>query len=63
MNTYADYQYLTDVWVYHDRIVDAIEADDSGEGKRLLIEHMQLLSVRGISMETRRPISEHVVAE
>ena len=63
LNTYADYQYLTDVWAYHRRIVDAINANDFAEGKRLLIEHMQLLSSRGISMETRRPVSSHVAAD
>ena len=63
LNTYADYQYLTDVWAYHRRIVDAIDANDSAEGKRLLIEHMQLLSSRGISMETRRPVSSHIAAD
>lgn len=52
LNTYADYAYLKTVWEYHDRIVQAIEAGDFVRGRELLITHMQLLSHRGISVET-----------
>lgn len=52
LNTYADYAYLQAVWRYHERIVEAIYRGESAEGKRLLIEHMQLLSERGVSIET-----------
>ena len=55
LNTYADYAYLQKVWDYHRRIVDAICEDEVELGKQLLIEHMQLLSNRGISIETRQP--------
>ena len=51
LNTYADYSYLQEVWRYHERIVEAICKGEVVEGRRLLIEHMQLLSARGISME------------
>lgn len=51
LNTYADYAYLQEVWRYHERIVDAICRGDSAEGKRLLVEHMQLLSARGVALE------------
>ncbi len=51
LNTYADYSYLQEVWRYHERIVEAICQGQVAEGKRLLVEHMQLLSARGISME------------
>lgn len=51
LNTYADYHYLTEVWAYHERIVDAICADDAALGKRLLIEHMRLLNFRGVALE------------
>lgn len=54
LNTYADIHYLQQVWDYHARIVDAIEAGDIALGKRLLVEHMQLLSHRGISIESRQ---------
>lgn len=51
LNTYADLPYLREVWDYHARIVAAIIAGDATLGKRLLVEHMQLLSKRGISIE------------
>ncbi|MCB0051855.1 MAG: FCD domain-containing protein, partial [Caldilinea sp.] len=51
LNTYADYSYLQEVWRYHERIVEAICQGEAAEGKRLLVEHMQLLNARGISME------------
>ena len=60
MNTYADLPYLKEVWDYHARIVDAIVDGNSALGKQLLIEHMQLLSKRGISIE--RVEAETVVA-
>ncbi|MCX6049812.1 MAG: FCD domain-containing protein [Chloroflexi bacterium] len=53
LNTYADYAYLQKVWQYHAQIVEAICAGDIVQGKLLLVEHMGLLSSRGISMETR----------
>ncbi|MEZ4866851.1 MAG: FCD domain-containing protein [Caldilineaceae bacterium] len=52
LNTYADYKYLEKVWRYHEQIVNALCSGDYAQGKQLLIEHMQLLSGRGISMET-----------
>jgi len=52
LNTYADYAYLQKVWDYHDRMVAAIVAGEHAQGKVLLIEHMKLLSSRGISMES-----------
>lgn len=55
LNTYADINYLEQVWDYHERMVEAIIGHDSAYGKQLLIEHMQLLSQRGISIESRQP--------
>ena len=52
LNTYADYAYLQKVWQYHAQIVDAICAEEYAQGKVFLVEHMRLLSSRGISMET-----------
>jgi DNA-binding FadR family transcriptional regulator len=43
LTRFADYQYWLDVWKYHERIVEAICAGDYGQGKRLLVEHFQLL--------------------
>ncbi len=51
LNTYADIAYLEQVWDYHERMVEAIVAGDAVYGKQLLVEHMQLLSQRGISIE------------
>src|SRR5262245_18021932 len=54
LNTYADIAYLEQVWDYHERMVEAIAGGDASYGKQLLIEHMQLLSQRGISIESRQ---------
>lgn len=51
LNTFADLSYLQAVWRYHEQIVETICAGAVAEGKRLLIEHMQLLSARGAAME------------
>jgi DNA-binding FadR family transcriptional regulator len=51
LNTYADYRYLQTVWGFHERIVEAIVAGDYMTGRALLVEHMQLLSDLGISVE------------
>jgi DNA-binding FadR family transcriptional regulator len=61
LNTYADFYYLQQVWDYHARIVDALVAGDSAHGKQLLMEHMQLLSQRGISLESRMREPEAVI--
>ncbi len=53
LNTYADLAYLKRVWQYHQEIVEAICRGDYSLGKQRLIEHMRLLSSRGISVETR----------
>jgi DNA-binding FadR family transcriptional regulator len=53
LNTYADLAYLKRVWQYHEEIVEAIYRGDYSLGKQRLIEHMRLLSSRGISVETR----------
>ena len=58
LNTYADISYLEEVWDYHARMVEAIIAGDAAYGKQLLIEHMQLLSQRGISIESRHRKSQ-----
>jgi DNA-binding FadR family transcriptional regulator len=62
LNTYADIAYLEEVWDYHDRMVEAIVAGEVSKGKQLLIEHMQLLSQRGISIENRQRETQAVAA-
>ena len=51
LNTYADYGYLQEVWRYHERIVEAICRGEVAAGKQLLVEHMRLLSARGVAIE------------
>ncbi len=46
LNVFSDYQYLREVWTYHERMVDAIVAGRLDEGHRLLVEHAQLLQHR-----------------
>jgi DNA-binding FadR family transcriptional regulator len=43
LTRFADYQYWLDVWAYHDRIVQAIEANEIEQGRQLLLEHFKLL--------------------
>jgi len=62
LNTYADIAYLEQVWDYHERMVEAIAASNSAYGKQLLIEHMQLLSQRGISIESRQHATQAIRA-
>lgn len=40
---YMSYQYWIEVWEHHDAIVSAIEAGDATRGRRLLLEHFNLL--------------------
>ena len=39
----ASYAYWLEVWSYHQRIVEALCADDLEEGRRLMLEHFELL--------------------
>ncbi len=39
----ASYAYWLEVWSYHQRIVEALWADDLDEGRRLMMEHFELL--------------------
>lgn len=47
LSVYSDYQYLREVWGYHERIVRALIAGNAAEGHRLLLEHTTLLRYRG----------------
>lgn len=46
LNLYSDYQYLREVWDYHQRIVDSIIEGKPEVGQTLLIEHATLLRHR-----------------
>ena len=43
LNLYTDYNYLQEVWTYHQQIVDAICRGDFEAGYRALLEHTDLL--------------------
>lgn len=57
-STYADYGYLQEVWSYHERIVETIDAGDYASGKDLLIQHMQLIDKMGVAHELPITINE-----
>lgn len=46
LNLYTDYNYLEQVWTYHQQMVDAIENRDFEAGYRAMIEHKNLLHHR-----------------
>jgi len=43
LGVYADYNYLNEVWNYHQKMVDAICAGDYATGYQALVEHGDLL--------------------
>jgi len=43
LTRFVRYEYWVEVWTYHERIVDALCADDFERGRRLLNEHFALL--------------------
>lgn len=52
LNLFSDYQYLREVWTYHQRIVDCIVEAKYDEGYELLIEHTHLLRHRETEHDT-----------
>lgn len=46
LNHYADYDYLRQVWEYHQKMVDLICEGDYAAGLQVLIEHKKLLQHR-----------------
>lgn len=50
LNLYAGYEYLQEVWQYHQKMVDAICAGDISGGYQALVEHSDLLYHRPIAM-------------
>jgi DNA-binding FadR family transcriptional regulator len=57
LNVYADYQYLTEVWNFHQRMVDAICAGDFEGGYAALVEHTDLIYHRPVQSQDGGPIS------
>jgi DNA-binding FadR family transcriptional regulator len=43
LNVYAEYDYLQEVWNYHQQMVDGISSGDLEAGYRALVEHTDLL--------------------
>lgn len=43
LTRYMGYQYWLDVWRYHERIVEALVANEYEKGRQLLVEHFSLL--------------------
>ncbi len=46
LNLYTDYQYLHQVWEYHQRIVDGICAGNVEDAHQALLEHTELIRYR-----------------
>ncbi len=46
LDVYADYSYLQNVWMYHEKMVDAICTGDFSAGFHALTDHMKLLQER-----------------
>lgn len=44
LTRFADYQYWLDVWSYHEKIAEALCANEFDQGRHLLVEHFDLLS-------------------
>lgn len=51
LNLYAGYQYLEEVWTYHEQIVDSIFRGDLESGHKALIDHTDLIRHRVIESE------------
>jgi DNA-binding FadR family transcriptional regulator len=63
LNRYADYSYHTQVWDYHERILDAICAGDLDAAQEAFMQHTRLLHYqpRMLDMEnTAEPIEPKV---
>ncbi len=54
LSLFSDYQYLREVWTYHEGMVNAICAGDMDEGHRLLVQHTTLLRHRETPHNTAR---------
>jgi len=53
LDVYADYQYLKEVWNYHQEMVDAVLSGNHDRGYQALIEHTGLLQNRSEVSRTR----------
>jgi len=46
LSVYSDYEYVKNVWKYHEKMVDAICTGDFSSGHFALIEHLNLINLR-----------------
>jgi len=46
LNIFTDYTYLTEVWEFHTKIIEAIARGEFDAAHQLLLEHTELISVR-----------------
>ncbi len=58
LNMYAGYDYLQQVWDYHQRMIDAVCSGDFEMGYQALVEHKDLLYHRPVSNLMGKDISE-----
>lgn len=49
LNLYTEYDYLERVWLYHERMVEAISHGDYQAGYRALVDHIDLLYHRPVA--------------
>jgi DNA-binding FadR family transcriptional regulator len=60
LDLYADYNYLQQVWAYHQQMVDAIIAKDYDAGYRALVQHRDLLFHRPeTGVISGRPVNQN----
>jgi DNA-binding FadR family transcriptional regulator len=55
LNLFADYNYLTQVWTYHQEMVDAISTGDYESGFKALVDHKDLLYHRPHLVDESNP--------
>ncbi len=51
---FLDLSYLEQVWLYHQKMVNAIAAGDLDEGYKSFLEHMEMLSLRTLKDKRHR---------
>ena len=43
LNVYTDFEYLEQVWTYHEELVEIAIAKDKSRGRKILLEHFELM--------------------
>ncbi len=62
LSVFSDYDYLHEVWTYHEGIVNAIVAGDVDEAYRLLVQHTKLLQKRPKARTLRSRVNGDALA-